>query len=472
MERNLNTKNIQTDLIEHLITQLETITSSSSTEILPMEDFLILVDYFETEFMYDKALEIIDQAVTYHGVHNEFTLRRARLLIQLKDNNAADEALNEIVPDVHIAYEVMLLRAQCLMAEQQYEAAFEMIRQPFRNGSGTERIQAALLKVQIFEALKDYNAMFGTIKYILEKDGANEAAMTKLWDYMEAQRSYQQGIYYLNQLLDKDPYSYLAWFNLGQAYSCTGEYDNALAAYEYAYIINGAFEPAFRECAELAYELGKYKVALKVYLEILDNFGPDADIFANIGSCYLQLKQYKQARLQLRKAMKLDPYNDEVLYNLGKCFMAENKHEVALQHFLKAIRIEDSLEDYMVAAAAAYFKLGEINKANYYFMKATETGPEQPQIWLEQIKFLYQISEFEKALEVIDDSENFTYSAELYYARTALLIALDRRAEAMSQLSEALMDDFYAHRCLFTFDKNLSNDHEIISLINYFHPEE
>jgi len=472
MERNLNTKNIQTDLIEHLITQLENFTIDTSTEPLPLQDFLILADYFETEFMFDKALEIIDQATVYHGINNEMILRKASLFLQLKDNKAAQQALDEIEVEGNEYHEVLLLRAQCLIAEHQYDAAFEMIKLPFRNGTPEERIQSALLKVQIFEAMKDYNAMFGTIKYILEKDATNEAAMNKLWDYMESQRSYQQGIFYLNQLLDKDPYSYLAWFNLGQAYSCTGEYDNALAAYEYAYIINSAFEPAFRECAELSYELGKYKIALNVYLEILDNFGPDAEIFANIGSCYLQLKQYKQARMQLRKAMKLDPYNDEVLYNLGKCFMAENKYEVALQYFLRAIRIEDSLEDYMVAAAMAYHKLGEVNKANYYFIKATETGPEQPQIWLEQIKFLYQINEFEKALEVIEDSENFTYAAELYYARTALLIAMDKKDEALKQLGEALIDDFYAHRSLFGFDKSLSKDHDIISLINYYQPEE
>ena len=59
MERNLNTKNIQTDLIEHLITQLENFTIDTSTEPLPLQDFLILADYFETEFMFDKALEIM-----------------------------------------------------------------------------------------------------------------------------------------------------------------------------------------------------------------------------------------------------------------------------------------------------------------------------------------------------------------------------------------------------------------------------
>jgi tetratricopeptide (TPR) repeat protein len=52
---------------------------------------------------------------------------------------------------------------------------------------------------------------------------------------MESQRSYHQGIEYLKVLLDKDPYADLAWYNLGQALSCIGEYDDALSAYEYSF---------------------------------------------------------------------------------------------------------------------------------------------------------------------------------------------------------------------------------------------
>ncbi|HQW13095.1 MAG TPA: tetratricopeptide repeat protein [Saprospiraceae bacterium] len=472
MERNINTKKTKTNILDHLISDFESTSQGQHISTLSAKDFDDLILYYELEFIFDKALEVVEVALEHLGHQNDLLLKKARILVLLKDHTAAYETLEYLNAESANDNDVLLLKAQCMVAENNYDQAFALLKMPFRNGSSAEKITASMLKANIYEAQKDFNSMFGTIKYVLDKDPSNEAAMDKLWAYMESQRSYQQGIHFLNQLLDKDPYNYLAWFNLGQAYSCLGEYDNALSSYEYSYVINPDFEAGFRECAELAFELGKYKMALKVYLEILEIFGPDCDLFANIGICYLKLKQFKQARLNLRKAMRLDPYNDEVHYNLGMCFMSENKWEMGLQFFLRAISLEDSCEDYFVATAGAYYKLGDLDKANYYYIKATEKGSDQPEIWMEQVKFLYQIKEYQKALEVLEESETYTYSAELYYALTAVLIALDRKKEAMEQFKEALVDDFYAHRILFAFDKELSTDPEVTSVLHYYQPEE
>ena len=42
----------------------------------------------------------------------------------------------------------------------------------------------------------------------------------------------------------------------------------------------------------------------------------------------------------------------------------------------------------------------------------------------------------------------------------------------MEQFKEALVDDFYAHRILFAFDKELSTDPEVTSVLHYYQPEE
>ena len=116
--------------------------------------------------------------------------------------------------------------------------------------------------------------------------------------------------------------------------------------------------------------------------------------------------------------------------------------------------------------------MNDISKANYYFIKATEIGTDEPAVWVDYAKFLYEIGEYQKANDVLEDADNYTYSTELCYARIAVLMALGNNVEAMELLKEALTDDFYAHRTLFAFNNDLSNQQEISSLIHYFQPEE
>lgn len=471
MNKNFNT-NTKTDLIEHLIVEFEHISNGTTVPVFRTNEYVELIKYFESESNYDKALEVVEVALEHLGNLNELIIHKAHVLILLKDSVSAYETLKSLVPDVQTEYDVMLMKAQCMIAENQYDIAFSLLKTPFRYGSQEEKIKAALLKVTIYDEMNDYQSMFNAIKFVLDRDTCNEQAMEKLWDFMDGQRSYKPGINYLERLLNKDPYSYLAWFNLGQAYACLGEYDNALSAYEYSYIINPSFEAGYRESAELAFELYKYKTAIKIYLEILENFGPDCDVFANIGVCYLNLKQYRQARLNLRKAMKLDPYNDEVFFHLGKCFLAENKWEIAQQYFLKAIQLEDNCETYYLGVAEACARLADITKADYYFNKATEIGADEPEVWMQYAKFLYELGEYQKANNVLEDADNYTYSTELCYARIAVLIALGETVDAIELLKEALTDDYYAHRTLFAFNNELGNQHEISSLIHYFQPEE
>ena len=469
MDGNLNANN---NTIPNIVNEFEAMSQNGGLNLLHEKDFIELILYFEKELMLDKALEITDLALERFSYIPDLFLKKAQILIALNNTSEAFEALDQALMLAPAENEAKLMKANCLIMDKAYDDAFSMLSDIMVSGSYKERLSASLLKANIHEILKDYNQMFTHIKFVLDLEPGNEPAMEKLWSYMEAQRSYHQGINYLNQLLNNEPYAYLAWYNLGQAYSCIGEYENAIAAYEYSFIIQPSFELGYKDCADLAFQLCKYKFALKVYSDALENLGPDSEVFACIGECYLKLKQYRLARLNFRKSNRLDPYNDEVHYNLGICFAAEHKYEIALQHYFKALKIEDCREEYFAAAAEAFYKIGEVDKANYYFIKATEIGGDIPEIWFAHAKFLYEIEEYQKSLEILEEADEYTYSAELLYIKVLTLVALDRKDEASEILKEALSEDYETHRILFQINPNLKDDAEMTSIINYFQPED
>ncbi|MCO6461226.1 MAG: tetratricopeptide repeat protein [Saprospiraceae bacterium] len=469
MDENSNTFN---NSIPNIVSEYEAMSRKGDLGLLVEKDFIELILYFENESMYDKALEITDLAIERYNSTIDLYLKKAQILIALNNTSEAYKALDQALLLSPSETEVKLLKANCLIAEKEYSRALGLLNEVTLTGSYHDKLNAAIAKATIFEKNKDFNQMFHQIKMVLDEEPSNEAAMEKLWYYMEGQRSYKQGIAYLNELLDRDPYAYLAWYNMGQALSCIGEYENALNAYEYSFLIQPKFEQGYKDCADLAFQMCKYRFALKIYLDALENIGPDSELFACIGECYMKLHDYKQARLNFRKAARLDPYNDEVYYHMGICFAADQKYDIALQHYFKALKIEDSREEYFAAAADAFYKSGDVDKANYYYLKATEIGGDAPEVWAAHVRFLYEIKEYDKAMEVLDEADMCTYSTELVYYKVLVLIALGEHAEAYELLKEAVSEDYDGHYLIFSVNPELIEDQELMSIINYFHPED
>ena len=75
-------------------------------------------------------------------------------------------------------------------------------------------------------------------------------------------------------------------------------------------------------------------------------------------------------------------------------------------------------------------------------------------------------------MEILEEADEYTYSAELLYIKVLTLVALDRKDEASEILKEALSEDYETHRILFQINPNLKDDAEMTSIINYFQPED
>lgn len=93
----------------------------------------------------------------------------------------------------------------------------------------------------------------------------------------------------------------MAWYNLGHAYSCLGEYEKAVEALEYSFLINSHFEQGYLDCAELCLQVNMYEKALRCYQEANEMFGPDAELIVYIAECLIKLNRHKEAKLKLQK---------------------------------------------------------------------------------------------------------------------------------------------------------------------------
>lgn len=451
-----------------LITEYETSLESGSELFLDEKTYFQLIEYYENEDRYDKALETVERALQYHRYSVDFYIRKAQILIDNEQDAQALSVLEQATAFAPAEPEIALLRAEALAHVGMQEEAFDLLNELKKNAEGEVLCDIYVCEAMLFELNEEYERVFYALKAALLENPRHQEALERLWLCVETTRKYEESVKLHQEILDLDPYSYLAWYNLGHAQSYLGNYDEAIEAYEYAFIINNKFEFAYRDCAELCFEIKQYRKALRCYLELLEHIDSDSDVHFCIGQCYQQLEDYASARSYYNQALQSDPLNDEVLYCIGECHAEEKRWKSAIRYYQKALQIEDTREEYYAALAEAYFEMGDTEKAETNFKIALDLAPDQIQIWMQYTGFLIDTDQVDEALEALQEAESFSIGAEILYCRIACLFALGRRQEAFYWLGEALEEDYDMHRSLFEMMPSLEHDPEVTSLISTY----
>ena len=292
--------------------------------------------------------------------------------------------------------------------------------------------------------------------------------MERIWISAELSRRYEDSVALHKQIIDKDPYNYQAWYNLGHGYNCIWEYEKAIDSLEYSFIINPDFESGYLDCADTCLQLKNYEKALEIYIEANHRFGPNNELMVNIAHCYIYMDRISIAKQWLLKAIKLDSYNDEAYFLLGECYAKDNVWYNAINAYYKAIELENRREEYYLGLAKAYLAVEDYNKATINFQLATETGPEETLYWREYICFLIKIGLYDEAFQVLDEAEDHTYGADLLYCRAITHYLVKNKAECLELLEEALCEDYDQHKLIYEIAPELKLDKEINSMLRYF----
>ncbi len=460
----------QRDLaIISLVSDYEEMISNGEQLYLTEKSFSDIIDYYQNENQVNRALSVSDLAIQQFSFRSEFYIKKAKILQKLNRPKECLEILDLAEKIAPGELEIKLLRIKVYAHSGQIEDASAILEKLNSYVTGIEISELLICESYIYEVIEDYNAMYDVLKKAILIDPKNEEALDRFWFSIEFSKNYFGAIDFLKKIIDDQPYSYLAWYNLGEAYSCIGEYKNAIQAFEYSFIINKDHQSAYLECADLCIQIKKYSKALEIYKEATAMFGVDEDILINMADCHRELGSLSIAKYNLYKALKYDPYNDEVYFKLGQCYMQEKNWQNALKSFHKAIAIEESTEDYFLHIAEVYYILGSYEKADFFYRKATTIAPEESYYWSKYATFLIKTGEKKLALQLLDKAEDFTFGADILYCKSAALILSENKG-GLEVLEEALKEDHAIHNLLFEIEPELSLNKNIMAMIDYFKP--
>jgi tetratricopeptide (TPR) repeat protein len=455
----------------NLVAEFEAKYELGAIEYLEEKKLYQLIAYYEEEHQLDKALDVVDLALDQFSYRSDFYILKARILLFMHSIDECIEVLDHAHVIAPFETEIVLLRARALsFLGQKHEAL--ILLENIRNKSLKSDLSEILIcESYIYEDMKDYEMMYEVLKESLHLNPKNEEALERMMVCTELSRKYEESVYFLEELLDIEPYSYLAWFNLGHAYLYLGDYEKAFEAMEFSYIINEDFENGYLDCADICVINKDFIKAYNIYKNANEKFGPDCEFLTHMASCKLKLGNFSKARYLLSKAIRLDQYNDEAYFLLGECFSKEQKWYSAINAYHKAINLEADCDLYYFHLALAYVEVQDYTKATFNFNKATKIGHEQSEYWAEYVTFLMKLGLFHESLAILDEAEEYTFGADLLYCRALTYYHIGKKKEAIDCFEEALLEDYNLHEKFIKITPEIQFDEQIKSMVLFYKGE-
>lgn len=458
-------------MLINLVSEFELMIESNSLGYLDEKDFFQIITYYEKNYLIEKAIEVVDYAIEQYSYRSEFLISKARLLLILEQNEEAVKVLDAAEIISPFENEIQLLRARALTGLGFSKEANEILQGMMQYVGKTDLADIYLAESYIHEKEKNFTKMYDVLKEALSFDPEHPECLERIWISVELSRRYFESIALHQKLVDKQPYNALAWYNLGQSFASIGEYEKAIEAIEYAFIINKDMEVAYIECAELCSLIKNHEKALSIYEEANSYFGPESELLVCIAICQIELNNFLSAKASLFTALSLDPYNEEIYFYLGECYVKEKNWHSAINAYTKALSIEDGREEFHGSIAMTYIQLGRYDKAAEHLTLASSIAPEDPKYWFQHSCLLIKSKKYNEALILLDEAEEESFDPTLLYARAACLNFLGEKKEALKILDEVLLESFELHNALFEIDPQLKFDKEILSIINYYEGE-
>ncbi len=460
-------KRRQRDIIyqDQLVADYEGMRQKGNLSYLSEDHWLTLIEHYVGENFFNKALQASSVSIKQHSFSIELHLQHARMLLS---SDKISEALNFISKYNYLSPndpEFILLEAQCYNEMEDADEALVLLLGMEVPQDPDFMAEVYLSKADAFEKKQLFGSMFDALRDVLLVTPGNVEALERIWLCTEITGRYDESIELHRNIIDEDPFSHHAWYNLGQALLSLEELEEAAEALEYAYLINEDFEFAYRDRGEALLSAQRCEEAYACYLEVKERFVPDSDLYSKLGQCLCLLDKHEMAIEHLNVALQMGSVDAEVHYFMGVSLAQIDKVESAKDSFQKAIQMDEDREDFHLALADTFFQLGKLIEAKAHFQKAIDIGPDEKDTWLQFALFEFMAHGEEEALNVIEEALFYVDAPHLYYLKVVCLLSAGKRQEAILELMQVLEDAPETRSFLLELMPDLRTDHEVMELL-------
>jgi tetratricopeptide (TPR) repeat protein len=381
-----------------------------------------------------KALKL---ALDQHPKSTGLKLVQVEMLIYDDKLELAEKLLNELFAIEPTNEEIYIQKANICSKRDQHESAIEQLKIALQYTDDYADVYNLIGMEYLF--MDNLELAKESFTQCLEEDIEDQSALYNVIYCFEFLDQNQEAIVYLNKYIDKNPYSEIAWHQVGRLYYGLKEYENAIRAFEYATLIDDEFLGAFMEKAKALERLKRYEEAIENYNRTIELDDATSYALLRIGKCHEKLGNTALALKYFNKTVHEDPLLDKGWIAITDFYVRQKNFQKALFFVNKALAIDNQNRLYWKRYATINKQMNFFEEAEFGFRKAVEFGDHQLDTWLFWIDILQFLGEFESAIQtLLQATEYFPEENEIEYRLAGLYFMLQDSSKAKFHLSNGL----------------------------------
>lgn len=449
------------------IDKFESMLKTDDVYFFDSVDFEQIIHHYLDSGKVTLAKKAIKIGLEQHTSSTNLKLLQIEVFVFEDKLETAEKMLNELLSYENSNEEIYIQKANIYSKRDNHEKAIELLKAALAYAQDLADIYSLIGMEYLF--MDDFaSAKIYFIK-CLEKDNQDYASLYNTIYCFEFLEDFDGAIEFLNKYLDKNPYSEVAWHQLGKQFSQKKMYKEALASYEFAIIADDTFTGAYLEKGKVLEKLNRYNEAIENYEVSLSLDDPTSFAYLRIGKCHEHLGNTELARNFYYKTVHEDPLLDKGWLAITNFYIQQHNYQKAAYYINKAVNIDSENVGYWKLSAQIHQQLKLYEEADIAYKKAIELGNYELETWIQWSDVLLKLGEYNAAIvALLQAFEFYPEEAELEYRIAGFYYTLTDSLKGSFYLKNALRNNYKKVAILETLFPDLLKRESVKNIITKF----
>jgi tetratricopeptide (TPR) repeat protein len=447
------------------LSKFELMLKTNSVYFFDSSEFEEIILFYVDSGKFSLAKKALHLGLSQHPTSVTLKLMHVELLILDEKLETAEKLLNQLEEIEPSNEDIYIQKATIYSKKGKHQLAVDNLKIALLYADEDAEILSMIGMEYLF--LEDFDTARFNFAKSLDVEFENYSSLYNVIYCFDMMKKHSEAIDYLKDYLEKDPYSEIAWHQLGRQYYIVFDYQNALQAFEYSILIDEEFIGAHLEKAKTLEELGHYEEAIRFYHKTMELDTPTSFAYLRIGKCYEKLHATRDAIDFYNKTVNEDPLLDKGWLALTDIYISNKNYHKALFYINKALSIDEENNLYWHKFAEINLKLNLFEEAARAYYKCIGLQDDRMEVYLALADVLHFLGEFHEAVRVLLDArEQYNDQAALCYRLAGLHFLVQKEKEAVFFLEKAFRTDPEYLEVFTELFPSLSETDQVKSVLN------
>ena len=387
---------------KELVTRFEQMMRHNQSAFFDADELEDIIDFYGENGDFTSLLSVVEFGLSIYPLNHMLMLKEAQALLSLGKITQGIQRLKKL-EKIEKSEELCLTLASVYSQQREHQKSIKYLREALSFSSGENDTEIYLEMAFEYENMSRFDKAKDVLKEAILKFGDNEMLLHELAFVFENLGGAAESVEYFSKLTDVDPYSYAAWYNLGNALQSSDQVVAAIEAYDYCIAIQEDFTPAYYNKAHCLFKQENYIDSIRVFEETYAYEPPQAHVFCHIGECFEKLQEFDKAIFYYRKSISADESYADAYLGIGLTLDFQGKTEEGLAFIDKAMVMDPDNTDYLLFKLDIVSRNADNKRAHDTIEALLNYHRHSADMFLDVSEYYMHMDDFERAMLIIDE---------------------------------------------------------------------